>query len=177
MEQKRVIALGFFDGIHLGHQALLRRTVERATEHGMTPAVFTFDRSPKAVVTGRDVPLLTTVDERIKMIRSLFPIHDVIVAPFDRAMMTMAWQDFMDMLVEKYNAGWLVAGHDFRFGHKNMGSPESLQQRAVELGLGCDIIPAVTMDGETISSTRIRELVLAGRRDEARRLLGHELLH
>ena len=74
MEQIRrtVIALGFFDGIHLGHQALLRRTVERGREHNMTPAVFTFDRAPKAVVTGKDIPLLTTPEQRIAIIHALF---------------------------------------------------------------------------------------------------------
>lgn len=178
MEQskKLAIALGFFDGVHLGHQALLRRTVERAVEHGMTPAVFTFDRSPKAVVTGQEVPLLTTPEERICVIRALFPIETVLVAPFDREMMTMEWQAFLDMLVEKHHAGWLVAGHDFRFGHKNQGDPEKLCSYARQLGLGCDIIPAVMMDGSVISSTRIRELMLAGRQEEANRLLGHDLL-
>ena len=86
-EQKKVIALGFFDGIHLGHQALLRRTVERSREHGMTPAVFTFDRSPREVVTGQHIPLLTTPEDRRRIVQALFPpIGEVIVAPFDREM-------------------------------------------------------------------------------------------
>ena len=170
------IALGFFDGVHLGHQALLRRTVERGQEQGMTPAVFTFDRAPKAVVTGREVPLLTTPQERIRVIQALFPIHMVLVAPFDREMMTMDWRDFLEMLVRRYRAGWLVAGHDFRFGHKNQGDPEALRSWAAEHGVGCDIIPAVTMDGEPVSSTRIRRLLAAGDRAGAERLLGHRLL-
>ena len=177
MEQTRrtVIALGFFDGIHLGHQALLRRTVERAEEYDMTPAVFTFDRSPKAMVTGRDIPLLTTPEQRIAIIHALFPIREVIVAPFDREMMTMDWRDFVDMLAGRFHAGWLVAGHDYRFGHKNSGNAALLRQRAAELGLGCDIIPPVLAEGELISSTRIRALLEEGRREEARRLLGHDL--
>ena len=177
MEQIRrtVIALGFFDGIHLGHQALLRRTVERGAEQGMTPAVFTFDRSPKAVVTGKDVPLLTTPEQRIAIIHALFPIHQVIVAPFDRRMMTMDWRDFIDMLVVRFHAGWLVAGHDYRFGHKNQGNAALLRQRSAELGLGCDIIAPVLAEGELVSSTRIRALFEEGRREEARRLLGHDL--
>ena len=81
MAEGTVIALGFFDGVHLGHQALLRRTAERGAEHGLTPAVFTFDRSPKAAVTGVPVPLLTTPEERAAVIRGLFPIRRVIVAP------------------------------------------------------------------------------------------------
>ena len=173
---KLAIALGFFDGVHLGHQALLRRTVERGQEQGMTPAVFTFDRAPKAVVTGREVPLLTTPQERIRVIQALFPIHMVLVAPFDREMMTMDWRDFLEMLSQRYRAGWLVAGHDYRFGHKNQGDPERLCRWATEHGVGCDIIPAVTMDGEPVSSTRIRRLLAAGDREGAERLLGHQLL-
>lgn len=177
MEQIRrtVIALGFFDGIHLGHQALLRRTVERAEEHGMTPSVFTFDRSPKAVVTGKDIPLLTTPEQRIAIIHALFPIREIIVAPFDEKMMTMDWRDFLDMLVTCFHAGWLVAGHDYRFGHKNQGNADLLRQRAAELSLGCDIIPPVLAEGELVSSTRIRALLEKGRAEEARRLLGHGL--
>ena len=86
---QRAIALGFFDGVHLGHQALVRRTVERGAERGFLPAVFTFDRSPREFVTGLPVPLLTTAEERRRAVESLFPGTEVIVAPFDRAMMTM----------------------------------------------------------------------------------------
>ena len=174
MEQtaKKVIALGFFDGVHLGHQALLRRTVERAEERGLVPAVFTFDRSPKEFVTGVPAPLLTTAEARREAVESLFPIREVIVAPFDEHMMTMPWVDFVLELTQKYRAGWLVAGHDFRFGHKNAGTPALLSKKAASLGMGCDIIPAVTLDGVTVSSTHIRALLKRGEAEEAARFLG-----
>ena len=171
-EKKRVIALGFFDGVHLGHQALLRTAVERAAQLDLTPAVFTFDRSPKEFVTGSKVPLLTTADERRATVRRLFPIDEVIVEPFDEQMMTMPWVDFVLMLAQKYRAGWLVAGHDFRFGHKNAGTPALLCKKAAQLGMGCDIIPAVTLDSTTVSSTFIRNLLKEGRTEEAQRFLG-----
>ena len=155
-EMRKVIALGFFDGVHLGHQALLRRAVDRAREKGFTPAVFTFDRSPREFVTGVPVPLLTTPEERRMAAQELFGIEEVIVAPFDRALMTMPWVDFVLMLAQRYRAGWLVAGHSFRFGHKNSGTPTLLSRKAEQLGIGCDIIPAVTLDGVTVSSTHIR---------------------
>ena len=137
---QRAIALGFFDGVHLGHQALVRRTVERGAERGFLPAVFTFDRSPREFVTGLPVPLLTTAEERRRAVESLFPGTEVIVAPFDRAMMTMGWEDFVRMLVRRYQAGWLVAGHDFRFGHKNAGTPKLLERMAADLyGAGCRV--------------------------------------
>ena len=182
-EKKRVIALGFFDGVHLGHQALLRTAVERAQEKGFSSAVFTFDRSPKEFVTGVKVPLLTTNDERRATIQSLFPVESVIIEPFDEKMMTMPWVDFVLMLAQKYRAGWLVAGHDFRFGHKNAGTPALLCKKAAQLGMGCDIIPAVTLDGVTVSSTLIRQLLREGEMARAAQLLGHsytitgEVLH
>ena len=169
---RRVIALGFFDGVHLGHQALLRRAVERAREKGFTPAVFTFDRSPREFVTGVPVPLLTMPEERRQAVRELFGIEEVIVAPFDREMMTMPWVDFVLMLAQRYRAGWLVAGHNFRFGHKNTGTPTLLSRKAEQLGIGCDIIPAVTLDGIAVSSTYIRGLLEKGDAENARRFLG-----
>lgn len=172
-EKKRVIALGFFDGVHLGHQALLRTAVERAQEKNFSSAVFTFDRSPKEFVTGVKVPLLTTNEERRATIQSLFPVETVIIEPFDEQMMTMPWVDFVLMLAQKYCAGWLVAGHDFRFGHKNAGTPALLCKKAAQLGMGCDIIPAVTLDGVTVSSTLIRQLLREGEMERAAQLLGH----
>ena len=146
MEKRRAIALGFFDGIHLGHQALLHRAAERGRERGLTPAMFTFDRSPREFVTGLPVPLLTTAEERRQAVRELFPGMEVLIVPFDQAMMTMPWEDFVTLLREEYRAGWLVAGHDFRFGHKNTGTAGLLKTRAEALGMGCDVIAAVTLD-------------------------------
>ena len=171
--QPTVIALGFFDGVHRGHGALLRRTVERAAALGATPAVFTFDRPPKEVVTGKPVPRINSPEDRRELIRRIYGIEQVIMAPFDRAMMTMGWQDFITSLVEQYGAVHLVAGHDYHFGYKNEGTPERLQQRCAELGLGCDIIPKVEYDGITVSSTYIRTLVEAGDVERAAAFLGH----
>ena len=174
MEERgdRAIALGFFDGVHLGHQALLRRTADRAGALGLAPALLTFDRSPREFVTGTPVPLLTTVRERSRAARGLFPGMEVIAAPFDRAMMTMPWEDFVVMLAETYRARWLVAGHDFRFGHKNSGTAAFLREKAAALGMGCDIIPAVQLEGVTVSSTHIRALLERGEAEEAARFLG-----
>ena len=171
-ERKRVIALGFFDGVHLGHQALLRRAVQRGAELDLIPAVFTFDRSPKEFVSGITVPLLTTGEERRRAVQRLSGIKTVIAEPFDEKMMHTSWEDFVTMLAVKYRAGWLVAGHDFRFGHRNAGTPELLQKKATELGMGCDIIPAVTLDGETVSSTLIRSLLSEGNAHRASQFLG-----
>ena len=172
--KERVIALGFFDGVHLGHAALLRRTVEAAAQRGVTPAVFTFDRPPKEVVTGVPCPLINSAEDRRELVRRLYGIQEVIMVPFDREMMTTPWDKFVtDILVGRYHAVHLVAGHDHHFGHKNQGSPELLLEKCAELGLGCDIIPKVEVGGITVSSTYIRRLVELGQISRANRFLGH----
>ena len=96
------------------------------------------------------------------------------MAPFDHEMMTTSWEDFVtELLVGRWNAVHLVAGHDHHFGHKNQGSPELLQQKCAELGVGCDIIPKVEIAGVTVSSTYIRRLVEMGQVSRANRFLGH----
>ena len=172
--KERVIALGFFDGVHLGHAALLRRTVEEAQKRGVTPAVFTFDRPPKEVVTGVPCPLIASPEDRKGLLEREFGIKDVLMVPFDHEMMTTPWDEFVTkILVERYHAVHLVAGHDHHFGHKNQGSPELLVEKCRELGLGCDIIPKVELDGITVSSTYIRSLVGMGQMARAARYLGH----
>ena len=172
--KERVIALGFFDGVHLGHAALLRRTVEEAQKRGATPAVFTFDRPPKEVVTGIPCPLIASPEDRRGLMERLFGIRDVLMVPFDDEMRTTAWDDFItDILVERFHAVHVVAGHDHHFGHKNAGTPELLAQKCREIGIGCDIIPKVEVDGITVSSTYIRRLVEMGQMERAGRFLGH----
>ncbi len=172
--KERVIALGFFDGVHLGHGAHRRRTAEEAERRGCTPAVFTFDRPPKEGVTGGPCPLLNSPGDRRELISRLYGITDILMLPFDREMMTTAWDDFVEeLLVRRYHAVHLVAGHDHRFGHKNQGTPELLAAKCAALGLGCDIIPKVEVDGVTVSSTYIRELVERGQMDRAAEFLGH----
>ena len=170
----RVIALGFFDGVHLGHGTLLRRTAEEASRRGCVPAVFTFDRPPKEVVTGVPCPLINSPEDRRDLVRRLYGIQDVLMVPFDNEMMTTSWEDFVtEILVRRYHAVHLVAGHDHHFGHKNQGTPELLADKCRELGLGCDIIPKVEVGGITVSSTYIRRLVELGQIGRANRFLGH----
>ena len=174
MNDPTVIALGFFDGVHIGHGALLKMAVRRAQERGCRSAAFTFDRSPREFVTGKPVPLLTTPAERAEIIRTHYGVEDVFVAPFDERMMTMPWEAFLsELLVGTYRAAHLVAGHDFRFGHKNEGDVEKLKSYCAAHGLGCDIIPRVELDGVTVSSSHIRTLLESGEAERAKAFLGH----
>ena len=171
--QQKVIALGFFDGVHTGHGALLRKTAARAQEFSLLPAAFTFDRAPREAVFGIPVPLINSSHDRALLMRQLYGMEEVIIAPFDHAMMTMHWEDFVEMLVRDHGAAHLVAGHDFRFGHKNMGDAEKLRQKCHALGIGCDIVEEVKLDGVTVSSTYIRTLLEQGDIERANRFLGH----
>ena len=173
--EKRVIALGFFDGVHLGHGALLRRVGEKAAELGAVPAAVTFDTHPENLILKTPaVPLLSSPLDRAELMRRFYGIREVIVAHFDERMMHMPWREFVtDYLAGEHGAVHLVAGHDFHFGYKGEGNPERLQALCGELGIGCDIIPKVVQDHITISSTYIRTLVAQGEMDRAVEFLGH----
>ena len=173
-KENRVIALGFFDGVHLGHGALLSTVKARANELNAMAAAVTFDRSPKAMVGSAAISLINTPEDRARLMKTEYGIEEVEVLPFDRAMMEMPWDVFVkDVLVGEFSAVHLVAGHDYRFGHKGQGTPEKLKQICLELGMGCDIIEKVELDGITISSTHIRGLIENGGMEEATRFLGH----
>lgn len=173
-QNDRVIALGFFDGVHKGHGALLRRTRELAEGIGATPAAVTFDAFPAQVILEQSSPLLTSPAERADFMQRLYGIQDVIIAHFDRALMHMPWQDFVsEFLVSRHGGVHLVAGHDFRFGYRGEGTPEKLKSLCAELGVGCDIIPPVEVDGIRISSSYIRTLVAQGEMERAMDFLGH----
>ncbi len=173
-EHNRVIALGFFDGVHKGHGALLRFACQQAERLNAVPAAFTFDTHPNQVILGQTSPLLTTPAERADLMRRLYGIQEIIVARFDDEMMHMNWQDFVTgLLVKRHGAIHLVVGHDYRFGYRGEGTPEKLKELCGRLGIGCDIIPPVEMDGIRISSSYVRTLVAQGEMERALDFLGH----
>ena len=163
-----VIALGFFDGVHLGHGDLLARAAEVAAEHGWRSAALTFDRSP-----GKDGRLLTTVGDRVRLIRSLYGVEEVVVLPFTAEFMHLDWETFLEGLVREQEAAWLICGWNYRFGHLGRGDPELLRSWCAAHGLGCDVIPPRVIDGVTVSSTYIKTLIEAGDLETAARFYGH----
>ena len=174
MNERRVIALGFFDGVHIGHGALLKKTCERAKALGAIPAAMSFDTHPDTLVFGTPTELLNTMDERKHLMQSLYGIEDVIFCHFDRDMMNMDWEAFVeDYLVRELHACHLVCGHDYHFGARGFGNAERLTEKCRALGLGCDVIGEVKLDGVTVSSTHLRALLKEGRMEEAVRFLGH----
>ena len=172
-EIKRAIALGFFDGVHIGHAALLERTKQRASEIGAVPSVLSFDVHPDTLVFGKSVPLINSAIGREDIIRRLYGIGNVVFLHFNRTMMQMDWQRFIDSLTGELNVGWIVVGHDFCCGYRGLGTAERIKDYCEGRGIGVDVIPPVLLDGEIVSSTHIRELIQNGEMEEARRWLGH----
>lgn len=170
---KRAIALGFFDGVHIGHGALLEKTKERAAQSGASPAVLSFDVHPDNLVFGRETPLINSAEDRKDVIRRIYGIDDVVFLHFNRALMEMPWREFIENIISQLNIGWIVVGHDFCFGHKGEGTARRLKDYCLAHDIGCDIIPPVMLDGRVVSSTYIRSLIAQGDMEQARRYLGH----
>lgn len=172
--KRTVLALGFFDGLHIGHGALLQRARSVADQLGCEAKVLTFDTHPDELVFGQRVPLINTAEDRLEMARRIFHMDGVISCHFDRALMQMPWQKFIDtVLLQQEHAAHVVCGESFRFGYRGEGTPQALQARCKELGIGCDICPNVTLDGTVVSSTEIRKLLQSGEMAQANRFLGH----
>lgn len=170
----RSIALGFFDGIHRGHGMLMQRAKERANELHLSPAVFTFDRHPSDLYADTPVQLINSAQDRADLIHRLYGIEDVIFSHFDEAMMRMPWEDFIrKMLYQEYGARHLVCGEDFHFGYRGEGDPIRLQALCEDLGIHCDVIPLMEIDGIKVGSTYIRTLLAAGNMERAAEFLGH----
>lgn len=172
MAKKKAMALGFFDGIHIGHAALMNMIIKRACENDAEPAVLTFDVHPDSLVFKKNVPLINSADDRERILSRCFGIEDVVVVHFNQSVMHMDWKDFIDELIDEMDLCWIVVGHDFRFGYKGLGTAEKLREHCLERNIGCDIIPAVCKDGVVVSSTLIRSLIENGEMEKANEYLG-----
>ena len=184
MKHDRVIALGFFDGVHLGHAALLRLTRRRADELGIPAAVLTFDTHPDTLVYHQPVPLINTLEDRKYLMEEKFSMDEVILAHFNRAMMEMPWEAFVeDYLLGELGAKHVVCGHDFSFGYRGQGTPDKLRRLCAQRGVGVNVVDKVSLGGITVSSTHIRQLIRQGDMEAAAQMLGHrhflsgEVLH
>lgn len=169
--KKKIFALGFFDGVHLGHQALLHACRQLAAKQNATACAVTFDLPPSAFLQNTQPNMLNTVRDR-QMLLHQFGMDEVLLLKADRATLSMSWTAFLEILIADGAAGF-VCGYDFRFGHKGQGTAEKLAAFAEERNLPCIIVPEQTMDGEKISSTRIRTLLEKGDVENATTMLRH----
>ena len=172
MKEQFIYALGFFDGVHVGHQALLKACRELADQRGLKAGVVTFTAHPDSLVLGNTPALINTQADRNMLLRQ-YHMDAVVELPFDRALMTTPWQAFISLLRNGCHAAGFVCGEDFRFGHKGMGTAQILRTYCQEEALPCAVVSEQTLDGVTVSSTHIRSLLEAGDMEAAVRFLGH----
>jgi len=178
-----VVTIGAYDGVHLGHQAVLRLVRELADARGFEAALVTFDRHPAKVVRPQSAPrLLTTLEQRLELLDATGDLDLCWVLTFDEARSKEAAEDFVrEVLVDGIGARLVVVGADFHFGHRRGGNVPLLERMGAELGFEVLGLGLVAVEGEAsgvpYSSTRIRELLAKGDVAEAARLLGrpHEV--
>ena len=168
-----VVSIGFFDGVHRGHRAIIGRALDHAAAHGLRSAVVTFDRHPLQIIRPESAPpLLMTTDRRARTLAQT-GVDLVVVLPFDVELRTLPPETFVEQVLRSsLDARHLVVGHNFRFGHRAAGDVALLEQIGARDGFGVDGVDLVSLDGEPISSTRIRAALAAGDVVTAARLLG-----
>ena len=167
------VTIGKFDGIHLGHQALLAETLALAEDHLLVPAVITFDRHPGSVLNpaGEVSPLIGPTQKNELLAEA--GIEVVLTLPFDEALAKFSPKQFVEeILVSGLSAKAVVVGSDFRFGAGQSGDIETLRSLGAELGFVVKVVESVEVDGKRVSTTLIRELLSQGQVKEAAKLLG-----
>ena len=157
-----VIALGNFDGVHLGHQELIGRGVKAARESGLKSAIFAFSNHPKDIVTGEKVRNILYQDEKISVIKDK-GIDYMFNIPFDEDIQEMGAVEFIDkLLLAKLRMKTACCGFNYRFGRGASGNAEVLKKEGEGKRFGVHVIEPVTVNGELVNSSRIRELIESG---------------
>ncbi len=168
-----VVVLGMFDGVHRGHQALLMRGDELAQEMAYPLAVCAFEPHPLRVLAPEKAPpLLTTLPEKVRIMQS-FGVDSLCITTFDRARADQSAEDFMADLVRVYAPVVVVCGFNFTFGKGGQGNGRMLREYGRKHGFRTVVVPEVLIEGDTVSSTRIRRLLAEGDVPMVNRLLGH----
>jgi riboflavin kinase / FMN adenylyltransferase len=167
------LAIGFFDGVHLGHQQIIRQTLSDARRHEAIGLVLTFDQHPNTVVApSRVPPLVYSLPQKLRAIEAL-GAEDLLLMHFDKAFSEQSGEDFVRGLVRGLgHLQSLCVGANFVFGHKRGGNVELLRNLGAELKFTVHGMAAVSLDGRAVSSTRIREAVRAGDLDRVSQMLG-----
>jgi riboflavin kinase / FMN adenylyltransferase len=183
LQSRPVVTIGNFDGVHLGHQKILREASERAhlgsnlykfkRQGELYPAVLTFYPHPAKVLRPAEAPcLLMTLEQRLEFFKQM-EIKAVLVIRFDSDLAKVSAEDFVRLfLVEPMRAQAVLVGENFRFGHRQSGDVKLLQELGRRWGFEVQVIPPVVADGVVVSSSAVREALREGRVEEATRLLG-----
>ena len=168
--KKTVVALGMFDGVHIGHKKLIDTAVLIAKARGLVPAVYTFSNHPQELL-GHSVNRLCSNEDRVKYMTAL-GIELVDMVEFTKKIRSLPPKEFIDMLAERLNPAVIVAGYNYTFGMKKAGDTAMLEKLATARNIDVAVIPPVLANKKPVSSTRIRELIERGDVQQAQLLLG-----
>ena len=173
IQRPTVLTLGVFDGLHVGHQLVMRTVVERAHERNAVPTVVTFDPHPRAVLHPESAPpLLQTLDQKVEGF-GVLGIQQTIVVRFTEEFSMISAKDFLrDVVKERLQAKEVYLGKGFAFGHNREGNIDLLTRVGKDLGFVAGEVPEICLRGRRVSSSRIRELLAQGKVNLARRMLG-----
>jgi riboflavin kinase / FMN adenylyltransferase len=173
IQRPTVLTLGVFDGLHLGHQLIMRTVVERARAVGAIPTVITFDPHPRAVLHPESAPpLLQTFDQKIEAF-GVLGIEQTIVVRFTKQFASIQADQFLrEVVKDRLHAKEVYLGKGFAFGHDREGNIDLLRRLGDELGFVAGEVPEVSLRGKRVSSSKIRELLTRGQVNLARRMLG-----
>lgn len=175
--ERPVVTIGSFDGVHRGHADLLRHVVERAREIGGRSVVVTFSPHPRQVLPrgGSDFQLLTATERKAELMDAL-GVDEMIVVEFNLEFAALSSEEFVrELLVERLGMHTLVVGYNHRFGHDRDVPEDHFERLAARYGFEVVRVPEYRFEGAKISSSVVRNLLGEGRKEEAERLLGHEL--
>jgi riboflavin kinase/FMN adenylyltransferase len=164
--------VGVFDGVHRGHQEIIKKLTTGAHANGAPAVVLTFDPHPASVLSGHEIRCLTLPDERAQLLAEL-GVDVVITERFTRELSTVSAYDFMSRLTNQLGLRHLLIGYDFALGKGREGNASRLTEIGSELGYGVEVLSALSDESGVISSTEIRKLIEVGNVTEAARLLGH----
>lgn len=169
------VALGTFDGVHIGHQRIIAQAVELAAKNNSASVVFTFANHPLEVISpGQSPPLIVTPEYKAELIAAL-GVDLLVTVPFTETLLRLAPEEFIRDLAEKLRPDYIVVGPNYTFGRGGAGTPETLKAAASRHGFEVVVPSARYAGGRLVSSTAVRRLVLAGKVDEAALLLGRPL--
>lgn len=168
-----VLAIGNFDGVHLGHAALLDRLRQEAERRALVPTVLTFEPHPREFFAPESAPArLSTLREKLELLGDA-GVRQTMICPFNAAFAALTAEDFVQqVLLRSLGVRHVIVGEDFRFGRSRAGDTVMLQEAGERLGFSVDAVGSVLLDGERVSSSSVRAALAAGEMMHASRLLG-----
>ena len=162
--EQRVVALGFFDGVHIAHQEIIKKTVEHAKKHSLLSTLITFDKSPKEYFAKEKIKLITPKEDKINIIKKL-GIDELIILEFNDKLRNITKEEFIDKVLLKINTTEVYCGYDYAFGYKGEGNSTFISEHT-QNQINVNVIPQVKKDNIKISSTNLREKILEGNFEE-----------